>query len=1050
MKLKLFIDRPILASAISTLILLFGIIGFSQLPMEQYPDIAPPTVQVSATYMGASAQTVQRSVIAPLEESINGVENMLYMTSSATNTGSATINVYFKQGTNPDMATVNVQNRISKVQGSLPADVTKIGVTAQKRQNSMLMIFGLASPDSSYDQNFLNNYLKINVLPRLQRIKGVGDVMIMGSDYSMRIWLKPAVMAQYKLVPNDIINVLGEQNIEAPTGTLGDESSNTYQYPLKYRGRYTTSEEFGELVIRSQPDGTILKLKDVADVELGASSYSYKSQIKGTPGSQCMISQVAGSNANETILAIQKELKEIGKDLPKGMKIEPLMSIKDFLDASIHNVIETLIEAIILVIIVVYVFLQSVRSTIIPAVAILVSLVGTFACIYLAGFSINLLTLFALVLVIGTVVDDAIVVVEAVQAKFDAGYKSAYLATVDAMGDITSAIITTSLVFMAVFVPVSFMGGTSGTFYTQFGVTMAVAVAISTINALTLSPALCALFMTPHIDADSGQKLSFSSRFHIAFDASFNKIVVKYKGGIEFFIKRKKLVISLIVVALLALFVLMKTSRTGLVPDEDTGVLFVNITTPPGTTLEATQKSMDAVETYIKRIPQISSYSKITGYSFMSGAGSSAGMIICKLKPWDERKGKANSKDAVIGQIFGMTSGIKTASVFAFAPPMVTGYGLSNATDIYVQDRKGGSVEDLFKYTQGFIQELNKRPEIKAAYSAFDNRFPQYNVEVDAAKCKRAGVSPADVLSTLSGYIGGNYASNLNRFSKIYRVMVQAKPEYRASKESLDNIYVRTTNGDMAPISQFLTLTKAYGPASLTNFNMFTAINVSAMAADGYSSGDVINAVSEVSQKTLPAGYGYELAGLAREEASSGTATVAIFIICLIFVYLILCSLYESIFIPLAVMLSIPFGLMGCFIFARIFGIENNIYMQTGLIMLIGMLAKTAILVTEFASERRKHGMGIAEAALSAATVRFRPILMTALTMIIGLLPLAVATGAGANGNMSLGIGTVGGMLVGTLALLFVVPVLFIVFQTIEERLMPKRPEIEQYKHRGE
>lgn len=1039
MKIKTFIDRPIFAGVISMIILMLGIIGFSQLPMEQYPDIAPPTIQVSTRYIGASAQTLQRSVIAPLEEAINGVENMMYMTSSATNTGSATINVYFKQGTDPDMATINVQNRVSKVQGSLPAEVTKIGVTAEKRQNSHLMAFGIISPGGTYDQNFLNNYLKINVVPKLQRITGVGELMVLGGDYSMRVWLKPDVMAQYKLVPTDIVRILGEQNVEAPTGTLGENSTNTYQYPLMYRGRYETAEEFGNLVIHSLPNGNVLRLKDVADIELGAISYSYTSELNGKNGALVMVTQIAGSNANEVIKALDKELAEVEKNLPKDVEMIQLMSVKDFLDASISNVVKTLIEAILLVIIVVYVFLQSIRSTFIPTIAIIVSLVGTFAFIYIAGFSINLLTLFAMVLVIGTVVDDAIVVVEAVQAKFDSGYKSAYRATVDAMGDITSAIITTSLVFMAVFVPVCFMGGTTGTFYTQFGVTMAIAVAISTINALTLSPALCALIMTPHMDASSGQKLSFSSRFHIAFDASFNRVVGKYKKGVEFCINRKKLIGVLFFVAIAGLFVLMRTTKSGLVPNEDTGTVFVNVATAPGSTLESTNRSMDEVEKVIRAIPQINNYSKVAGYSFMGGGGSSGGMFICKLKPWDEREGKENGKDAVIGRIFAMTSGIKSAQVFAFSPPMVTGYGVSNAIDLYVQDRKGGSVNDLFKHTQGYLAALNARPEIQAAYTTFNTRFPQYKVDVDAAKCKRANVSPSEVLSVLSGYIGGSYASNTNRFSKLYYVMIQAKPEYRVSKESLDNMFVRTSTGEMAPISQFVTLTKEYGPAALTNFNMFSSINVNAMPAPGYSTGDAINAVREVAASSLPQGYGFEFAGMSREEASSGTSTVIIFVICLIFVYLILCSLYESLFIPLAVMFSIPFGLLGSFLFARLFGIENNIYMQTGLIMIIGLLAKTAILLTEFASEKRRAGLSIYDAALTAATIRFRPILMTALTMIIGLLPLVVASGAGANGNISLGVGTVGGMIIGTISLLFVTPVFFIVFQHIEERVMPKR-----------
>lgn len=1040
MKLKLFIDRPILACSISFLIMILGIIGLVNLPMEQYPDIAPPTIQVSATYTGASAETVQKSVIVPLEEEINGVENMLYMTSTASNTGSGTITVYFKQGTDPDMAAVNVQNRVSKAEGSLPAEVTKIGVSAEKRQSSQLKILVLHAPEGDYDMNFLSNYVEINIKPQIQRITGVGEVFVMGNEYSMRIWLKPDVMAQYGLVPSDIVNVLNEQNIESSTGILGEDSENVFQYTLKYRGRYEKDTEYGNIVIRSLPDGNVLRLKDVADIELGSQSYNFASEVSGHPGVSFMVMQTAGSNANEIINQIDALVEEIRPTLPAGLILEDMQDTKDFLDESISNVISTLIEAIILVLIVVYVFLQSMRATFIPMAAIIVSLIGTFAFLYVAGFSINLLTLFALVLVIGTVVDDAIVVVEAVQAKFDEGYQSPYKATVDAMGGISAAIVTTTLVFMAVFIPVSFMGGTTGTFYTQFGLTMAVAVGISAVNALTLSPALCALIMTPHATAADGGKLSFSSRFHIAFDAAFSQMVAKYKTGVKFFFRRKWMVGVGLVAAIVALFVLMKTTKTGLIPDEDTGTVFVSVTASPGSTLKQTEGIMREVEARIKDIPQIELYSRIVGYNLMgSGQSAAAGTFIVKLKHWDEREGMENSKDAVIGQIFMRTADIKSAQVFAFAPPMIMGYGVSNSTEIYVQDRKGGDINTLFEHTQKFIAALQARPEVQSALTTFDTRYPQYLVEVDAAQCKRMDVSPSDVLSVLSCYVGGNYASNINRFSKIYRVMIQAKPEYRLDTESLNNMFVRTSGGEMAPISQFITLTKTYGPESLTRFNLFSSISVNASANDGYSSGNVINAVKEVAAEVLPAGYSYELGSLSREEASSGSTIVVIFIIIILFIYIILCALYESLFIPLAVMLSVPFGLMGSFLFAKMFGIENNVYMQTGLIMLIGLLAKTAILLTEYASERRRHGMSIAQAALSAAAVRLRPILMTALTMIIGLFPLVVATGAGANGNISLGVGTVGGMLIGTVALLFVVPVLFIVFQSIEEKVMPKR-----------
>lgn len=1045
MRLRTFIDRPILSCVISVLILLVGIISLVNLPMEQYPDIAPPTISVSASYTGANAETVQKSVVVPLEEAINGVENMLYMTSTSTNTGSGSIMVYFNQGTDPDMATVNVKNRVAEAEGLLPAEVTKVGVTVQKRQNSMLKILALYSPDDSYDRNFINNYFSINIEPRLSRIKGVGNVMIMGDEYAMRIWMNPAKMAQYKLVPDDVINILADQNVEAATGTLGEDSENTFQYTLKYRGRYQTPEEFENLVVKSLSSGEVLRLKDIAEVELGAQSYGYTSAVGKHPGSTCMISQTSGSNAYEIIKEIDQLTAEIAKELPKGLVLEDLMSTKDFLDASIHEVVKTLIEAILLVILVVYVFLQSVRSTIIPSISIIVSLVGTFAFIYLMGFSLNLITLFALVLVIGTVVDDAIVVVEAVQAKFDEGYRSPYKATTTAMDGISAAIVTTSLVFMAVFIPTSFMGGTSGTFYTQFGLTMAVAVGISAVNALTLSPALCTLLMTPHIDTSNGQKLSFSSRFHKAFETSFNRILFKYKGGVKFFFKRKWMAWSGLAIAVVLLVFFMNTTKTGLIPDEDMGTIFVNVTTPPGSSLAQTKKTMDKIAESIEDIPQLKQFSNVTGYSMLGGQAPSGGMLIIKLKNWKERPEKSDEISAVINQIYARTSHIKSGKIYAFAQPTIMGYGMGSGFELYVQDRAGGYIATLQEHANKFIAGLNQRPEISMAYTSFDTKFPQYMVEVDAVKCQRANVSASDVLSVLSGFIGGNYSSNFNRFSKLYRVMVQAKADYRLDKDALNNMFVRTGDGEMAPVGQFITLTKVYGAETLNRFNLYSSIAVNGMPADGYSTGDAINAIAEVAKQTLPVGYGYEFAGMTREEAETNN-TVIVFAICIIFVYLILCALYESLFIPLAVMLSVPFGLMGSFLFAKLFGLENNIYMQVGLIMLIGLLAKTAILLTEYASTRRKQGMSIAAAAMSAAGVRLRPILMTVLTMVFGMLPLVFASGAGANGNISLGLGVVGGITIGTLALLFVVPVFFIVFQTIQERVMPnhKQSESEQ------
>ncbi len=1039
MKIRTFIDRPILAGVISVMILILGLIGLSQLPVEQFPEIAPPTVSVSTTYTGANAETVQKSVVVPLEEALNGVENMMYMTSTATNTGSARITIYFRQGTDPDMATVNVQNRIATAQGLLPAEVTRSGINVRKRQTSNIKALALYSPDNSFDENFLSNYLKINIEPRLSRIAGVGEVNVMGADYSLRIWLDPGKMAKYGLVPSDITAVLDEQNLEAPTGTLGAESENTFQYVLKYRGRYEEEKDYENMVVRALPDGEVLRLKDIARIELGSRSYTYIGEVNGHPGSNCMIAQTSGSNANEIIEEIDKVVAEISETLPKGMELVDVMSTKDFLDASIQNVIKTLLEAIFLVILVVYVFLQSFRSTFIPAISIIVSLIGTFAFLYLAGFSLNMLTLFALVLVIGTVVDDAIVVVEAVQAKFDEGYQSPYQATINAMGNITSALVTTTFVFMAVFIPVSFMGGTTGTFYTQFGLTMAVAVGISLINAMTLSPALCALIMTPHAKAGEGKKLSFSSRFHIAFDTAFHRLMMKYKTGVFFMIKRKWLTAVLLVAALTTLFVLLKTTKTGLVPQEDMGTIFVDVRTSPGTNLEETKTIMDEIDSRIKTIPQVNIFSKVTGNGMISGQGASNGMFILRLKPWSERTEKEDDINAVISEIYRRTTDISSADIMAFAQPMIPGYGVSSGFEIYVQDQKGGTIDDLLKVTRTLIDELNARPEIARATTSFDTKFPQYLVEVDAARCKRNGVSPSDVLNVLSGYIGGNYASNMNRFSKLYRVMVQASPEFRLDTEALNNMFVRNSDGEMTPISQYLTLSRVYGAETLTRFNLFSAISVNGTPAEGYSSGQAIQAVREVAAETLPAGYGYEFGGMSREEASTGNTTIIIFIICIVFIYLILCALYESLFIPIAVILSVPFGLAGSFLFAKMFGLENNIYLQIGLLMLIGLLAKTAILLTEYATERRKQGMTIAQAAISAAQVRLRPILMTSLTMVFGMLPLMFASGVGANGNISVGVGTVGGMLIGTIALLFIVPVMFIIFQTLQERLMPDR-----------
>ncbi len=1041
MNLRTFIERPVLSAVISITIVVVGIIGLFTLPVEQYPDIAPPTIMVSTSYFGASAETLQKSVIAPLEEAINGVEDMTYMTSSATNAGTVSITVYFKQGTDPDMAAVNVQNRVSKATGQLPSEVNQVGVTTSKRQTSILQMFSLHSPDDSYDEAFLANYISINLKPEILRISGVGDMMIMGGDYSLRIWMKPDVMAQYRLIPSDVSAVLAEQNIESATGSFGENSDETYQYTMKYKGRRITPEEFGEIVIRSTDDGQVLKLKDIATIELGQESYAYSGTTDGHNGISCMLFQTAGSNATEVNNRINDFLEEARKDLPRGVELTQLMSSNDFLYASIHEVVKTLLEAILLVILVVYIFLQDIRSTLIPLVGIIVSLVGTFAFMAMAGFSINLITLFALVLVIGTVVDDAIVVVEAVQARFDVGYKSSYMASIDAMKGISNAVITSSLVFMAVFIPVSFMSGTSGTFYTQFGLTMAVAVGISAVNALTLSPALCALLLKPYINEDGTQKQNFAARFRKAFNAAFDVVIDRYKGIVLFFIKHRWLTGGLLVASIALLVVLMNTTKTSLVPDEDQGVVFVNVSTAAGSSLRTTDEVMKRIEQRMEQIPQVEHVQKVAGYGLLAGQGSSFGMLILKLKPWDERPGKEDNVQSVIGQVYGRTGDIKDATVFAISPGMIPGYGMGNALELHMQDKTGGDVNTFFQTTQQYLGALNQRPEIAMAYSTFDVRYPQWLVEIDPSKCKRSGITPDQVLSTLSGYYGGQYVSNFNRFSKVYKVMIQSDPQYRLDEASLGNTFVRMSNGEMAPLSQFVTLTRTYGAESLSRFNMYNSIAVNAMPADGYSTGDAIRAVQETASTALPKGYGYDYGGITREETEQSGTTAIIFGICFLMIYLILSALYESFLIPFAVLLSVPCGLMGSFLFARLFGLENNIYLQTGLIMLIGLLAKTAILLTEYAAERRKAGMGLIASALSAAKARLRPILMTALTMIFGLFPLMVASGVGANGNRSLGTGAVGGMAIGTLALLFIVPSLFIAFQWLQERIRPIQTE---------
>ena len=1028
-----------MAISISLLILIVGLISLFTLPIEQYPNIAPPTIMVRASYPGANAESVMKSVIMPLEESINGVENMIYMTSTATNSGSASITVYFKQGTDPDMAAVNVQNRVSQAQGLMPAEVTRIGVTTMKRQTSFLQIDALTCTNGKYDEHFLANYLDITVVPQIKRIQGVGDVMAMGDTYSMRIWLKPALMAQYRLVPSDITSILGEQNIEAPTGSLGENSNNTFQFTMKYKGRLTSVDEFKNIVVRSDANGNVLRLKDVADVELGSLSYSFHSSVDGHPGVTFMAFQVAGANATQVNKDISSLLDRISKDLPDGTKFVKLMSSNDFLFESIDNVVETLIIALILVILVVYFFLQDFKSTLIPSISIIVSLVGTFACLSAAGFSINILTMFALVLAIGTVVDDAIIVVEAVQSKFDIGIKSPYQATKSALSDVTMAVISCTAVFMAVFIPVTFMGGTSGIFYTQFGVTMATAVGISCISALTLCPALCAMLMRPSDGTKSAK--SFNGRVRAAYNASFNAVMNKYKKGVMFFIHHRWMVWTSIVTAVALLIFFMATTKTGLVPQEDQGVCMVNVSTPPGSSLNETNKVLDDVETILKRTPEVQDYMRVAGYGFMSGQGVSYGTCVVRLKNWNERKGKEHTANAVIGRLTAQFASIKKTQIFIFQPGMIPGYGMGNSIDLNLQDKTGGDMSKFYATSMQFLGALNKRPEIAMAYTSYAMNFPQYSVDVDAAKCMRAGISPSTVLNALSSYCGGSYISNFNEFGKVYRVMLQADPKYRLDEQSLNNMFVRN-GSEMASLSQFITLKKTLGPELATRFNLFSSISCNVNVANGYSSGEAMKAIEKVAKQTLPEGYAFDYGGISREESQkSGASTVFIYAVCVILIFLILSCLYESFLIPFAVIFSVPFGLMGSFLFAKLFGLENNIYLQTGVIMLIGLLSKTAILITEYAIERRRKGMGIVEAAYSAAQVRLRPILMTVLTIIFGMLPLMFSTGAGANGNGSLGTGVVGGMLIGTLALLFVVPVMFIIFEFLQEKIRPALKE---------
>ncbi len=1034
MNTKTFIDRPLLSTVISVFIVALGIIALTILPIEKYPDIAPPTINVWASYPGASAETVHKSVVMPLEEAVNGVEGMTYMKSSASN-GSGSITVFFEQGANADMAAVNVQNRVIQAQAQLPAEVLQIGVSTEKQQPGQLRIIALESPNGTYDENFLSNYLYNNLRPAIMRINGVGKVEVWGAQYALRIWLKPEAMVQYKLMPSDISAVLAEQNIEVSVGTLGENSDNVFQYALRYTGRKTEVEEFENMVIKSLPTGEELRLKDVADVELGQSDYAFTNRINGHPGVMGAVHQVSGSNATKINLAIDALIAEVEKTLPKDIKISSFDNTNDFLFASIREVIFTLILAIVLVLIVVYFFLQDFRSTLIPAISIIVSLIGTFAFMKLAGFSVNLLTLFALVLVIGTVVDDSIVVVEAVKARFDSGYTSAYQASVDAMKGLSVTLFTTTLVFMVIFIPVSFMGGTTGIFFKQFGLTMAVAVGISFLNALTLAPALCALLLKPTETNDRG----FTSYVKTIYDITFSSLAKHYADIVRLFLNRKKLVAVSVSVTIVLMIVLFKLVPTGFVPSEDMGSLFVEINTPSGYTMEKTRSVMDRICDQIQEIPAVEAVGGVVGV----GAGSNGAFIYVQLRPWKQRKGYANSSAGVIESINEMLSQEHEAQAIAMEPGMIEGYGGGSGFEFCIQDRNGLDVRKLKEVTDYFVEKLGERPEIAYLFSNYDVNYPQYRVDVDVSRCKKAGVSPAVVLNELGAYLGGDYISNFNKYNKVYQVTSQLRYSDRLDQSSLNRIFVRSETGSMLPIKQFVTLTKEYMPQTLGSLNMFRCIDVSGNPSQGNSSGKAIKAIKEVAAKELPVGYSLEFSGITREESSMGNRVIIILVISALFVYLVMVGLYESLFIPLAVLLSVPFGLAGSLLFAKLFGVENNIYMQIGLLMLVGLLSKTAILITEYASQNRREGMSIQQAAFSSAKVRLRPILMTSLTMIFGMIPLLFATGAGANGSRTIGVCVVGGMLFGTLGLLVTVPILFTIFQKVQERFKPKKREEE-------
>jgi len=1041
MKNNIFINKYVMACAISIVIALVGFICITALPVEQYPNIAPPTVRVSTSYTGADANTIMKSVVQPLEENINGVPGMTYITSTASASGEVEIQVYFKQGTDPDLAAVNVQNRVSRATALLPAEVTKVGVQVNKQQNNILHIGAVKSVDGKYDADFIANYIDINVRPRMMRITGVGDVQSLGNTYALRIWLKPDVMAQYGLSPEDVFAAIGGQSFVAATGSLGERSDNAYQYSMEYKGTLKTIDEFNDIVLKTSAGGHVLHLRDVADVEIGAVSYNFISTIDGKPGTMYLVFQAPGANATEVNARIKQLYKDLKPTMPAGLEFEILQTSDDFLFAAIHNVVETLVIAIILVILVVYFFLQNFKATIIPSVSIIVSLLGTFAIVAIAGFSLNILTLFALVLAIGTVVDDAIVVVEAVMAKLESGISDPKTATREAMSEVSVAVISCTLVFMAVFIPVAFMPGTSGTFFTQFGVTLASSVGLSCVSALTLCPALCAIMM--RYSKDGKEKKNLNYYVTKAYNASYNAILAKYSKSVSAFIKRPWISGALLLVAAVLLFIFMRGLPTGLVPEEDQGVFFAEVRAPEGCTLHETQEIVKKIEEKIKKIPELESYAVVNGFGMIANRSASCyATLIIRLKNWDDRPGMNHNIMLVYGRFAADCMSIKNALVIPFQMPQVPGYGSSNGVNLVLEDMQDRPMTEFNADATKFLAKLNERPEIMMAMSTYSERFPKYQVDVDATQCDRAGVTPAEVLNTLGAYCGGAYIGNFNQFGKVYRIMANASPEYRLDPSSLNNIFVRVGDGKMAPVSEFVTLTEIVGSASVEHFNLFQSITCSVMTANGYSEGEAHKAIAEVFKETMPNGYSYEYGAMSREveETAGSNATALIYLICVILIYLILASLYNSWFTPWAVLLSVPFGLMGSFGITwlasrfQLPGMENNIYLQTGVIMLIGLLAKTAILITEFATERRAQGMSIRDAAFAACKERLRPILMTVLSMIVGMIPLIIAGGAGANGNRVLALGVTAGMAVGTLALLFVVPVFFMVFQKLHEK----------------